>query len=81
MPQLLNVEVSIIYKIDYRGKSRVPTFSWNCLILLVGAGRFELPTPCAQVGLRLAPHSTCFQLLAFQVVGGCLWNPIEACGS
>ena len=34
-----------------------------CVILLVGAGRFELPTPCAQGSLRPRDEVLYFQLL------------------
>ena len=36
------------------------------LILLVGAGRFERPTPCAQGGFRPSAEIPCFQVLTFQ---------------
>ena len=36
------------YKIIYSWILKEARNGRNCLILLVGAGRFELPTPCAQ---------------------------------
>ena len=36
------------YKIDYSRLLREARNARICLIALVGAGRFELPTPCAQ---------------------------------
>jgi hypothetical protein len=47
------------------------------LILLVGAGRFEGPTPCAQGGLRCASKMPCFQALTFQADTGILLKPVE----
>ena len=37
------------------------------LILLVGAGRFERPTPCAQGGLSEAAKMAYFQSILFQL--------------
>ena len=45
---LLNSEESYSYKIDYRRFFSWPHNARKLLILLVGAGRFERPTPCAQ---------------------------------
>ena len=36
------------------------------MILLVGAGRFERPTPCAQGRFRQTSKTAYFQLLSFQ---------------
>lgn len=44
----------------------------NLLIPLVGAGRFELPTPCAQGSFRPQPKMYYFQLLTFQADGATL---------
>jgi hypothetical protein len=38
-----------------------PPFSHISLIVLVGAGRFERPTPCAQGGFRQRREMLCFQ--------------------
>ena len=38
------------------------------LILMVGAGRFERPTPCAQGGFRHSSEMACFLVLGFQAV-------------
>ncbi len=54
-----NSEALFVYKIIYSGFSKVPEIARKLLILLVGAGRFERPTPCAQgrcaTRLRYAP--------------------------
>ena len=55
-----------VYRIDYsrfRPGSGADRIS---LILLVGAGRFERPTPCAQDRFRQTAKIVCFQLLLFQ---------------
>jgi hypothetical protein len=46
---LLNLEESHSYKIIYSGILKGAVNGCKLLILLVGAGRFERPTPCAQV--------------------------------
>ena len=46
---------------------------------MVGAGRFERPTPCAQGGWKEAAKAACFQVLTEQGVGADLLNPVEAC--
>jgi len=48
------------------------------LILLVGAGRFERPTPCAQGGLRPISEGAYFQLFESKRVVRWLLNPVEA---
>gem|GEM_PF-2946217 len=57
--RLLNLEESNSYKIVYSGFGRSRTNGRMSLILLVGAARFELTTPCAQgrcaTRLRYAP--------------------------
>ena len=56
---LLNLEESHSYKIIYSGILKGAVNGCKLLILLVGAGRFERPTPCAQgrcaTRLRYAP--------------------------
>src|SRR5579863_6008518 len=47
---------------------------------MVGAGRFERPTPCAQDGFRSPANSACFQLLAFQAVAAILLRRVERFG-
>jgi hypothetical protein len=47
------------------------------LILLVGAGRFERPTPCAQGGFRHGLEMACFQLLRFQRDAASLLQLVE----
>jgi hypothetical protein len=44
----LILEAPSIYRIIYSKVSQTAGNSRNCLILLVGAARFELATPCAQ---------------------------------
>jgi len=46
---------------------------------LVGAGRFERPTPCAQGSFRHIPKTPCFQLLTFQSDTGILLKSVEPC--
>jgi len=48
------------------------------LILLVGAARFELTTPCAQGGFELVAESNCFQLLLFQLDGANVLKPFAS---
>ena len=45
--------------------SRPPKGGRIFLILLVGAGRFERPTPCAQGSFRRFPGNACFLMLSF----------------
>ncbi len=49
------------------------------LFLLVGAGRFERPTPCAQGSLRHAAEMPYFQVLRFLIDGGFLLKRVEPC--
>src|ERR1017187_8557302 len=49
------------------------------LILLVGAGRFERPTPCAQGGFRPRAEKPYFQLLRLQQDGASLLKPVDPC--
>jgi hypothetical protein len=56
-PLMLKLEESNSYKIVYSGFGRSRKKDRMGLILLVGAGRFERPTPCAQdIGARKDPH-------------------------
>jgi hypothetical protein len=48
MGLLLNAEESLSYDIVYSGSRMGRTNARIGLISMVGAGRFELPTPCAQ---------------------------------
>src|ERR1019366_7534569 len=56
---LLNLEDRHSYRIDYSGIPRSQESGCKLLKTLVGAGRFERPTPCAQgrcaTRLRYAP--------------------------
>jgi hypothetical protein len=52
-----------------------PVFE-ESLKILVGAGRFERPTPCAQGGLQRTPETAYFQFLTFQAVAE---KPVELC--
>ena len=47
------------------------------LILMVGAGRFERPTPCAQGSCRHSSETAYFQALRFQVDAACLLQLVE----
>ena len=46
-------------------------------ILVVGAARFELTTPCAQGSFRHYAESACFQVLMFQADAGDLLRIVE----
>ena len=48
-----------------------------CLILLVGAGRFERPTPCAQGRFRPFAETACFLMLRFQADAASLLRLVE----
>jgi hypothetical protein len=50
-------------------------------MLLVGAGRFERPTPCAQGRFRRYAEITCFLVLRFQAVVGSLLKVVERFGT
>jgi hypothetical protein len=47
---------------------------------LVGAGRFERPTPCAQGGFRQPSKTAYFQLLSFQADVASLLKLIDGFG-
>jgi len=69
---LLNLEECRSYKIDYSGIFAKLKIGRNSLKTLVGAGRFERPTPCAQGSFRPQPKMPYFQLLTFQADGATL---------
>jgi hypothetical protein len=50
-------------------------------ILLVGAGRFERPTPCAQGRFRTQLKIVCFQLFSLQWVTRAVLNGVELDGT
>ena len=52
-------------------------FSPQVVDYMVGAGRFERPTPCAQGGWEEAAKAACFQVLAEQGVVADLLKPVE----
>ena len=52
----------------------------NELFTLVGAGRFERPTPCAQGRFRHSPKIACFLILTFQADAASLLRPVERFG-
>jgi hypothetical protein len=55
------------------------TFSPVCeRSALVGAGRFERPTPCAQDGFWPAPETACFQAFLFQADAASVLNSVES---
>ena len=70
VPRLERVEAESLvlgsYKIDYSGISKAAGDGRIRLILLVGAARFELPTPCAQGGFQAVAEIAYFQLLTIQ---------------
>jgi len=49
------------------------------MILLVGAGRFERPTPCAQVGRKLFRGNVYFQCFRFQTDRADLLKLVAPC--
>jgi hypothetical protein len=62
----VDLEGNRSYSFIYSGFSRPSINDRKLLILLVGAGRFERPTPCAQGSFRGYSEMACFQLLLFQ---------------
>jgi hypothetical protein len=54
------------YKIIYSGFPAMPGIDRIPLKILVGAGRFERPTPCAQGSFRPSLKMPCFQVFTFQ---------------
>lgn len=49
------------------------------LMFLVGAGRLELPTPCAQVGESAFSEVARFQSILSQLDAGSLLKAVELC--
>jgi hypothetical protein len=87
--RILNLEESNSYVFDYSDFCRTQTGGRISLILLVGAGRFERPTPCAQgrcaTRLRYAPTSYSYdskllleqvQLSLFATVGKAVFQEV-----
>ena len=72
-----------IYKIVYSAVDKKPEKRRKCLKQLVGAGRFELPTPCAQGRFRSFPdfvaNSASSKSLRFKGLCGTLLKAIEPC--
>jgi hypothetical protein len=60
---------------------REPEIARNCLKTLVGAGRFERPTPCAQGSFQYSAEMACFQAFLFQADGATLLQLVEPCGT
>jgi hypothetical protein len=60
------MRVRSIYEITYSGFCEPSRAVRITLILLVGAGRFERPTPCAQGGYGDFEKIPCFQGVVFQ---------------
>ena len=79
--RLINSGSRHSYKIDYTGIPRNLEFRCILLILLVGAGRFERPTPCAQGGIQEAAKAASFQLLEKLGVPACVRELVERCGT
>ena len=75
--RLLKLEESNNYKIIYSGVGRSRTNGRISLILLVGAGRFERPTPCAQGSFRPFFETACFLMLTFQADVASLLRLVE----
>jgi hypothetical protein len=77
--KLLKLEESSSYKNVYSGFFGAGRGGRKCLILLVGASRFELETACAQGSNGGLCEIACFQLLTVQWLGGTLLKPVETC--
>jgi len=78
--RLLNLEESNSYKIVYSGFGRSRTNGRMSLILLVGAARFELTTPCAQGSFRGFAESACFLILMFEAYTARVSKAVERFG-
>jgi hypothetical protein len=61
-----------------KGERRKLLKNWR---VMVGAGRFELPTPCAQGSFRPPSKMPYFQLLTFQADGGTPLQVVAPCGT
>jgi hypothetical protein len=70
-------ETTATVLISYSGFFTASLDGRKLLILLVGAGRFERPTPCAQGGCRARTEMACFQVLTFLGDGAGLVKLIE----
>jgi hypothetical protein len=68
-------------KIIYSGFCAATQVGLIPLILLVGAGRFELPTPCAQDGFPQTTKVACFQCIRFQADTGGALKLVELLGT
>ena len=69
------------YKFIYSRVFAADPYGCNFLILLVGAVRFELTTPCAQGSFRPPSKMPYFQLLTFQADGANLLQLVAPCGT
>ena len=74
----MNLEESYSYNFIYNEFSRIRIIARKLMILLVGAGRFERPTPCAQGGMRDDSKMACFQVLRFQANASISLRLVEA---
>ena len=64
--RVLNFEEIYSYRNVYSANVLASQVGRNLLKTLVGAGRFERPTPCAQGRFHSLPQIAYFQLLLFQ---------------
>jgi len=76
---LLKLEERHSYNFDYTSFLRVGENGCIYMIPLVGAGRFERPTPCAQGSFRRIPAMPCFLVLSFKADAGILLKFVEPC--
>jgi hypothetical protein len=73
----LKLDGNHIYSFIYSLFLGMPSTPRISLILLVWAGRFERPTPCAQGGFRRQYRIVRFQLLPLQADAASLLRQIE----
>jgi hypothetical protein len=64
MPLAIKQPKAMPFRTSFRTAPKKRSDAWYItLILLVGAGRFERPTPCAQVGFQRFAKCPIFKLL------------------
>jgi hypothetical protein len=77
--EVVELRGNLSLKIDYSQILIQSRSARKLLILLVGAGRFERPTPCAQDRNRRAIEMPYFQVLAFHIDTASLLNRVVPC--
>jgi hypothetical protein len=78
--KVLNLGGLRSYKIDYSAKAQVASAAHIRLILLVGAGRFERPTPCAPGTFGILRKALVFWALGFNGLRIALLKPVGLYG-